>query len=98
MDLRNLKIHFLGNTYLFLSLRTTREGNILFGRVKMEIEGTSAFSRVAREGPPSWLSPLSVRRLISAQVLMSQVMSLSPIFGSMLGAEPALKKKKKSRE
>ena len=40
-------------------------------------------------GAPGWLSGLNVQLLISAQVVISQLMRSSPASGSVLTVEPA---------
>ena len=42
------------------------------------------------QGLPGWLSWLSVRPLVSAQVMISQFMSSSPVLGSALTARSLL--------
>ena len=55
--------------------------------VKVLTVGERRYKQIWNDGPPGWLSLLSIRLLISAQVMISQFMSLGPPSGSVLMAQ-----------
>ena len=55
--------------------------------VKVLTVGERSYKQIWNDGPPGWLSLLSIRLLISAQVMISPFMSLGPPSGSVLMAQ-----------